>query len=307
MAGDAAFYTEGSDDKKLITEATTVLKSVFGSAVPEPSEAVVTRWGQDKFARGSYSYTGPDFRSDDYEVMARPIGNLFFAGEHTCGTHPATVHGAYISGLRAASEVLESMIGPIAVPEPLIPPKDTVANLKRKASDMSPQQAKDPKLSRLEEYESEVWKAIYAKLGEPPWKPAKISANPYILYGKDNFEAARRKCEEGRRPGKGKPVPNEVRIMLAKMWKEASDEEKKPYNDRAAIQKEAYAAALSEYSAKALKWDQDALAFRKEYEAAHPCVASPDEKEAWDTPSRRDRKAKKCSGYAEDSASEPEN
>lgn len=305
MAGDAAFYTESNDEQKLIAEATAVLRSVFGQAVPEPSEAIVTRWGRDKFARGSYSYTGPEFRPDDYEVMARPVGNLFFAGEHTCGTHPATVHGAYISGLRAASEVLESMIGPITVPEPLIPPKDTFASLKRKASDMSPQQVKDPKLSRLEEYENEIWKAIYAKLGEPPLRPAKISANPYILYGKDNFEAARRKCEEGRRPGKGKPVPNEVRIMLAKMWKETSDAEKKPYNDRAAMQKDAYAAAMLEYTAKALKWDQDALAFRREYETAHPSLPGPDENEAWDTPSKRDRKAKRCSGYAEDSGSEP--
>jgi lysine-specific histone demethylase 1 len=303
MAGDAAFQTEGSQDKHLIAEATAVLKTVFGPTVPEPSEAIVTRWGQDRFARGSYSYTGPEFRQDDYEVMGKPVGNLFFAGEHTCGTHPATVHGAYISGLRAASEVLESMIGPITVPKPLILPKDSVANLKRKASDMSPQQVKDPKAARLEAYETEIWKAIYAKLGEPPWPPVKISANPYILYGKDNFEVARRKCEEGRRPGKGKPVPNEVRIMLAKMWKEASDAEKKPYNDRAALQKEAYAAALTDYTAKALKWDQDALAFRREYEVAHPSLPGPDEKDPWDTPSKRDRKAKKFSGYAEDSES----
>ena len=39
---------------------------------------------------------------DDYEHMARSVGNLYFAGEHTIGTHPATVHGAYLSGLRAA-------------------------------------------------------------------------------------------------------------------------------------------------------------------------------------------------------------
>jgi monoamine oxidase len=306
MAGDAAFQTEDTQDNILIAEATKVLRSVFGPTVPEPAEAVVTRWGHDKFAFGSYSYTGPKFKSDDYEVMARPIGNLFFAGEHTCGTHPATVHGAYISGLRAASEVLESMIGPIVIPEPLIPPKETITGLKRKASALSTQGPQHLKPSPLEIYEGEVWKEIYARLGEPPWPPAKISANPYILYGKDNFELARAKCEEGRRPGKGKPVPNEVRIMLAKMWKEALDAEKKPYNDRAAVQKQGYAAALSDYNVKALKWDQDAQAVRKEYEATHPFLPDRDEKEGWDTPSKRDRRAKKCGGYAEDSESDPD-
>jgi hypothetical protein len=305
MAGDAAFSTEQSQNWSLISEATAILRSVFGPKVPEPKEAIITRWGQDRFARGSYSYTGPDFRPDDYEVMARPIGNLFFAGEHTCGTHPATVHGAYISGLRVASEVLDSMIGPIRVPEPLILPKETA--LKRKSSDLALQEPKDPKQARLEAYETEVWNAIYTKIGDRPWPPAKISANPYILYGKDMFEVARKKCEEGRRPGKGKPAPNEVRIMLSKMWKDAPEAEKKPYNERAAIQKQAYTTALAEYTTKAKKWDEDYLTFRKEYETAHPSVPGPDEKgECPDTPSRRDRKARKCSGYAEDSSSDLE-
>lgn len=60
-------------------------------------------------------------RPSDYDLMAQPVGNLHFAGEATCGGYPATVHGAYISGLRAASEVYESILGPIKVPEPLVP------------------------------------------------------------------------------------------------------------------------------------------------------------------------------------------
>jgi monoamine oxidase len=304
MAGDAAFQTEISSDYDLITEATDVLRTVFGNVVPQPTEAVVTRWGQDKFARGSYSYTGPDFRADDYEVMARPVGNLFFTGEHTCGTHPATVHGAYISGLRAASEVLEAIIGPIDVPEPLIVPKDS---LKRKAFDSLRHEPKDPKKARLEAYEEEIWIAIFKKLGDRPLRPQKISANPYILFSKANFDEARKQCEKGRRPGKGKPVPNEVRNMCSKLWKQASDLEKQPFIDRAAAQKAAYAADYLDFNVKATKWDIDALAFRKEYEAAHPSVPGPDEKEEGpDTPSRRDRRAKRISGYAEDSDSDLE-
>jgi len=304
MAGDAAFQTDTSEVSPLIEEATGVLRSVFGAAVPQPLEAIVTRWGQDQFARGSYSYSGPDFRPDDYEVMAKPIGNLFFAGEHTCGTHPATVHGAYISGLRAASEVLEAMIGPISHPVPLLPPKETSMSLKRKAMTPAQQQPKDPKAARQEAYEIAVWNAIYMELGDRPWRPAKISANPYILYGKDKFEDARKKCEEGRRPGKGKPVPNEVRIMLAKMWKDASEDEKTPYNNRATEQKQAYAVAMAEYNEKAGKWDTDAIAFRKVYEAEHPNLPGP--KEKLDAEWRRDRKAKRLSGYAEDSGSDLE-
>ena len=125
MAGDAGFDTERSKNDELVEEATGVLRNIYGAKVPQqPVHSIVTRWGSDKFSRGSYSSAGPDMRSDDYQTMARSIGNLFFAGEHTIETHPATVHGAYLSGLRAASEVLETMLGPIPIPTPLVVRKD---------------------------------------------------------------------------------------------------------------------------------------------------------------------------------------
>ncbi|EKD19194.1 vacuolar protein sorting 33A-like protein [Drepanopeziza brunnea f. sp. 'multigermtubi' MB_m1] len=299
MAGDAAFSTESTPNELLIGEATRVLRSVFGSQVPMPIESVVTRWGRDEFSYGSYSYTGPNFQPNDYEDMAKPIGNLFFAGEHTCGTHPATVHGAYISGLRAASEVLETMIGPIEIPTPLVLPKDS--SLKRK-SDVF-RSSKDPKQARLEAYEAEVWDAIYAKLGDRPWRPANNYANPYRMYTKDKWDEAKQKCETGRRPGKGKPIPNEVKKMVTKMWKEASEEEKQPYNERAEVLKKAYGEAMADYNLRAGQWDKDALAYREVYEKEHPSVPAPEE---FASPSR-DRRAKRgVSGYAEDTDGEDE-
>ncbi|RDW78093.1 hypothetical protein BP5796_05945 [Coleophoma crateriformis] len=294
MAGDAAFYTETASDEELVAEATKVLKSVFGPAVPHPVEAVVTHWKRDKFARGSYAYTGPNFQPHDYDDMAKPIGNLFFAGEHTCGTHPATVHGAYISGLRAASEVLEAMIGPIAIPEPLITPKDSAA--KRKAAELA-RTPTDPKTSRLEAYEMEIWTATVAKYGERPFKPANSGPNPYRLYCKANWEEAKRKCNEGRRPGKGKPIRNEVKTMVTSMWKALSIEERRPFEEKAETDKKAYQAALSDWVAQDIQWVKDATEFREQYMRDHPSVPGPDEDPFVEE--RRDRKAKRVSGYKE--------
>lgn len=296
MAGDAAFQTQASNNASLVTEATRILRTTFGAHVPFPVEVIVTRWGYDRFARGSYSYAGPNLQPNDYETMAKTVGNLYFAGEHTCGTHPATVHGAYISGLRVASDVLESMIGPINVPAPLVLPRDS---MKRKASDMLP---KNPKQARLEAYEEEIWKAMHAALGDIPWKPAKIAANPYLLFSKDNYDTARTMCEEGRRPGKsGKSMPNEVRVMLAKMWKETSAEEKKPYEDKAAEQKKAYAASLVEFQEKSAKWDIDATAFRIQYEKNHPSIPGPGEEQDH-FENGFSRRVKRPSTYAEDNS-----
>jgi monoamine oxidase len=69
---------------------------------------VRTSWSTDPWARGSYSFlpvgADPVLRAD----LAQPIdGRLFFAGEATAGTAPATVHGALESGRRAAAEVVD--------------------------------------------------------------------------------------------------------------------------------------------------------------------------------------------------------
>jgi monoamine oxidase len=67
----------------------------------------VTRWASDLLARGAYSFVGVGASSDDRAALAEPVaGRLFFAGEATSVEYPANVHGAWLSGERAAREVL---------------------------------------------------------------------------------------------------------------------------------------------------------------------------------------------------------
>lgn len=263
MAGDAGFETETSSNDELVAEATSILRTVFGKEVPHPVEAVVTHWGSDRFARGSYSSAAPNMQTDDYDSMARPIGNLFFAGEHTIGTHPATVHGAYLSGLRAASEVLDEVIGPIEIPTPLILPKDSVLLHKRKES------AKDPIQARIDAYEAELWEYVRTRLGERPVRPSKVSGNAFLLFSKAKFDVAKRLCDENRQAG-AKPMHNEVRAMTSRMWKDISPEERKPFEDQAAEQKHAYTTAIKKYVELSEKWDLDAISLRASYENEHP-------------------------------------
>lgn len=298
MAGHAALDTEKTPNDELVDEALQVLQSRFGARVPKPQEAIVTRWQSDKFARGSYSSAGPNMKAHDYDDMAKPIGNLYFAGEHTTGTHPATVHGAYLSGLRAASEVLESMLGPIEVPYPLILPRETAASLKRKAQEAD----RDPTEARLELYELEIKEHIFAKIGDCPIKPSRRAANAFALYKKANYEVGRKKCEEGRRKGKGKPSANEVGTMLSKLWKEASAEERKPYEDQAEEQKRVFTQALKDWTEALGKWQTGYNALRAAYETEHPSV--PSEEELAFAANTDKRRAKRVATYAEDDGSD---
>lgn len=103
-AGAAAAELELLDDESVTQQAVAALRSMFGERnVPEPLRTMVTRWGGDKFARGSYSYVHVGASGEDYTVLGEPVGErLHFAGEHTIQEHPATVVGAYLSGLKAA-------------------------------------------------------------------------------------------------------------------------------------------------------------------------------------------------------------
>ena len=45
--------------------------------------------------------------SQERRTLAQPLGRLHFAGEATNDRFPATVHGALLSGRRAATEIVE--------------------------------------------------------------------------------------------------------------------------------------------------------------------------------------------------------
>jgi monoamine oxidase len=76
----------------------------------EPEAMHLVNWVADEFALGGYSAV-PVGAEGARAALAIPIGNvLFFAGEATApNPWGATVHGAYMSGRRAAHEILSEV------------------------------------------------------------------------------------------------------------------------------------------------------------------------------------------------------
>ncbi len=70
---------------------------------PDPVATFATDWSSDPLSVGSYSYIPVGASAGDMRALARPASeHLALAGEHTVATYFGTVHGAYVSGLRAA-------------------------------------------------------------------------------------------------------------------------------------------------------------------------------------------------------------
>ena len=319
MAGDAAHQAEHMTDGQIVGEVTQQLANMFKSRnIPHPLETIVTRWQKDRFARGTYSYVGPAARSEDYDLMAKSVGNLHFAGEATCGTHPATVHGAYISGLRAASNVIDDLLGPIEIPDPIVPvtvkfdagaPSPTSSRPMPQVT-LSNGETPAAKQARLEAFESEILKAIFAKLGPRPDKPGKSGNNPFLLYSKDKWAECRARCDEARRTaGAGaKASRNEIRAALGLMWREASEETKKPYIDKTIANRATNHENASSFQDRLAEWDAEAMSIRRQFVKDHPgTLSKEEEKDMWQALgvyAGAERRAKKMSGYADDSGDE---
>src|SRR5215211_4495614 len=74
-------------------------------------DTVLSTWDDDPWVQAAYSTRTPSFRPDDPGLLARPVGPLHFAGEHTAGPWSGLMEGGLRSGHRAAAELLATRPG----------------------------------------------------------------------------------------------------------------------------------------------------------------------------------------------------
>lgn len=105
-AGDAAVEIEAMDDAAIVDAAMSRLRSLYGQGIPAPKAHRITRWRQDPFTLGAYSFNALGVSRDTRAALAHSIQEkLSFAGEATHPDHWGVVHGAYLSGRRAAAQL----------------------------------------------------------------------------------------------------------------------------------------------------------------------------------------------------------
>lgn len=106
-AADRGREMEAWSDQQIVTNAMQTLRMIYGVGIPEPIDYQITRWATDPFSLGSYSYNRVGTLPEMRQELAAPLkGLVFFAGEASEQNYFATAHGAYLSGLRVAKEIL---------------------------------------------------------------------------------------------------------------------------------------------------------------------------------------------------------
>lgn len=96
--------TMNQDD--IVKEGLSELEKIYRDKMPDPVFTITTKWGSDEFSFGSYSYTAVGSSNDDFYELSKQLDNkVFFAGEATEVNYPATVHGAYFSGMREVNKI----------------------------------------------------------------------------------------------------------------------------------------------------------------------------------------------------------
>lgn len=131
IAGESAEKMEKVEDEIIKKKCLDILGSIFPEMSPLKSY-YVTRWRSDPWALGAFSYISTEASGDDFDLIADHISHpsivpannnnnttkeppmvprIFFAGEHTIRHHPATVHGALLSGVREAAKIANQFLG----------------------------------------------------------------------------------------------------------------------------------------------------------------------------------------------------
>ena len=107
FGGRCADELEAGGARAFFDFAVSELTGVFGVDFARRIKPLhMHRWRADPFARGSYSYALPG-KAGCRAVLAAPVdGRLFFAGEACSKNDFSTAHGALLTGVTAADQVI---------------------------------------------------------------------------------------------------------------------------------------------------------------------------------------------------------
>ncbi|GMH40528.1 hypothetical protein BSKO_08432 [Bryopsis sp. KO-2023] len=112
LGGKFAKESERMSDESMVALTMARLREAFGGDIPDPVSYFRTKWCEDPYSMGAYSSIPVGSSAQDRVKLGDNVSNrLFWAGEAASVKYAATVHGAYLSGVETAQEILASSVG----------------------------------------------------------------------------------------------------------------------------------------------------------------------------------------------------
>jgi len=103
-----------TEAKLFLTDLDRVYPGAFAAAFRDAKgkfRVHLEHWPSNPLTKGSYTCNHPGYFTTIADNEAKPIGNLYFAGEHTSSFYESQgfMEGAALSGIRAAQEILQDI------------------------------------------------------------------------------------------------------------------------------------------------------------------------------------------------------
>ncbi len=89
-------------EAETIAEIEQLLSKIYPNSNTTVVKWIIPNWIDNPLIRGAYTYLPIGF---NFELLAAPLGNLYFSGEATSANFNGYVHGAYFSGIDTAELV----------------------------------------------------------------------------------------------------------------------------------------------------------------------------------------------------------
>ena len=110
FGGKFARALEHEGDGAIAAFAIEQICAALGNGMRKRLHPIIeSAWARDPYALGAYSYGGEGAAAARATLAAAVDGRLFFAGEHCSEVDFSTAHGAYRSGVTAASEAISAL------------------------------------------------------------------------------------------------------------------------------------------------------------------------------------------------------
>lgn len=104
------------DDAAIVARVEAILAALFPGASAARTHMLLSRWHDDPWTRGAYTYIAVGATPAHFDALAAPAGDrILFAGEHTTATRYGYADGAFETGIREAKRLLQAPA--LAVPE----------------------------------------------------------------------------------------------------------------------------------------------------------------------------------------------